>query len=368
MGSGCTSLVGACAAGAWLLVGACVPADPGARPADGSDRTLAADGAAEVAHWRDGQITRTQLEQRLSDELRTMDIQYRLERYERLHDALDGAIEDALLDAEVKRRGLGGREALFAAEVDAKLTEPSEADLKAEFVRFLQQVPDASYELAKPILRRELMGMRKDARREAFMAELRRASDLSIDFPFPDLPRVTIPIMADDPTLGPADAPVTIVEFGGFQCYYCRRVSDVLHRVVDDFPGKVRLVYKDFPIAGHDAGRQAAVAARCAGQQQHYWEMSDTLLANQGRLERDHLEAYVGDLGLDLDAWRTCMDDPSWDAKIDANLKDGRDAGVTSTPTFFVDGLMLTGAHSYDRFAALINQELAGQAAASSHP
>ena len=60
------------------------------------------------------------------------------------------------------------------------------------------------------------------------------------------------------------NAPVTIVEFGGFQCYYCRRVNDVLHRVVDAYPGKVRLVYKDFPIAGHDAGRQAAVAARCA--------------------------------------------------------------------------------------------------------
>lgn len=353
----CSGLVTARALGAWLLIGACTGSNSGHGPEDA--RTGPASKEPPVARWNDGSITRDKLEARLADELRLMDIQYRLERYERLHDALDGAVEDALLDAEVKRRGLDGREALFAAEVDAKLTEPTEEELKAEFARFVEQVPDAEYDAAKPILRRELMGMRKDARREAFLSELRKASGLVLDFPFPDLPRVKVPINADDPSLGSADAPVTIVEFGGYQCYYCRRVSDVLHRLVDAYPGKVRLVYKDFPIAGHDAGRQAAVAARCAGEQHHYWEMSSVLLANQGRLERDHLEGYARDLGLDLDAWRTCVEDPGWDAKIDAGLKDGRDAGVSSTPTFFVNGLMLTGAHSYDRFAALVDQELA---------
>ncbi len=354
------------ALGAWLLVGACTDAAPSSHTTD-----AAGPGAVDstpVARWKGGSLTRDKLEARLADELRMMDIQYRLERYERLHDALDGAVEEALLDAEVKRRELDSREALFAAEVDAKLTEPTEDELKAEFARFVEQVPDAEFEAAKPILRRELMGMRKDARREAFLSELRKASDLVIDFPFPDLPRVKVPINADDPALGSPDAPVTIVEFGGFQCYYCRRVNDVLHRVVDAYPGKVRLVYKDFPIAGHDAGRQAAVAARCAGAQNKYWEMSDELLANQGRLERDHLEGYARDLGLDLDTWRTCTDDPSWDAKIDAGLKDGRDAGVTSTPTFFVNGLMLTGAHSYDRFVALVDQELAAEAKTPSRP
>lgn len=354
--------------GTTLLVAGCTGAAPAGGQAAARGGPDHGDAASTVARWSDGSITRGALEARLADDLRMMDIQYRLERYERLHDALDGAIEEALLDAEVKRRGLEGRDALFALEVDAKLTEPTEDELKAEFARFVQQVPGASYDAARPILRRELVGMRKDARRELYLEELRKASGLKVDFPFPDLPRVQIPLSPDDPTLGAADAPVTIVEFGGYQCYYCRRVDDVLHRLVDAYPGKVRLVYKDFPIAGHDAGRQAAIAARCAGEQQHYWEMSDVLLENQGRLERDHLEAYARDLGLDLETWRTCMDDPATSAQVDAGLKAGRDAGVTSTPTFFIDGLMLTGAHSYDRFAALVDQELAARPAASQQP
>lgn len=323
---------------------------------------------APLARWRDGQIDQADLEQRLSDELRMMDIQYKMDRYERLHDALDGAVEDALLDAEVKRRSLGGRDALFAIEVDAKLQQPTDAQLQTEFARFVQQMPDATFEAAAPFIRRELLQGAKDERREAFLGELRQASGLVLNFPYPDLPRIQIPLASDDPALGPADAPVTIVEFGGYQCYYCRRVDAVLHKLVDSFPGKVRLVYKDFPIAGHDAARRAAIAARCAGEQHRYWELSDVLLANQGRLERDHLEGYARDQGLDLDLWRACLEDPAMDARVDASLKAGRDAGVTSTPTFFVDGLMLTGAHSYERFAALVNQELGTRESAPASP
>lgn len=312
-----------------------------------------------VARWSGGQLSSADVEARLGAELRQFDIQYRIERYERLRNALDAAVLDALVDAEVSRRGLPGRDALYAAEVDAKLVEPTEEELRAEFERFVKQMPGADFDSARPHLRAEVLDWRRESRRESFHDELRAAADVHVDFPYPELPRVDVPTAADDPVLGEASADVTIVQFGGYECYYCRRVEGVLRRVVDAYPGRVRLVYKDFPIAGHELGRQAAVAAHCAGQQGRYWEMSRVLLDNQGQLERSDLESYVRDLGLDMMPWRQCMDDPTWQANIDADLKVGHDAGVTSTPTFFVNGLMLTGAHRFERFSALVDSELA---------
>lgn len=326
---------------------AACPNKAGATPAD------------VVAQWDDGQVTLGQLEALLDDELRTMDIEYRLARYDRLHAALDGLLDETLLDRELARRGLPDRAALFAAEVDAKITEPTEPELQAEFRQFQEQMPHASFEAAKPFLRKELVEARREQRRAAFLEELRTSAGVEVAFRFPDLPRVDVPVDAYDPVLGPDDAAVTIVQFGGYQCFYCKRVDATVRRLVDAYDGRVRVVYKDFPLAGHARARTAAIAAHCAGQQDHYWDMAAILLENQARLEPDHLHGYAEDLGLDAAAWAACTNDTAWGHRIDDDVHLGRELGVTSTPTFFVNGLKMTGAHRYDRFAALVDQELA---------
>lgn len=325
-----------------------------------SGASLAApDPSRPIARWEGGELSLDQLQDGLGDELRKMDILYQLERYERLHNAIDGAVENALIDAEVAKRGLPSREALFALEIDAKTPQPTEAELQDEFKRFVEQMPHATYEMARPHLLRQLLELRREDRREAFLHELKAASGLVIDLPFPSIPRIDVPVDDHDPVMGADDAEVTIVQFGGFQCYYCKRVDHTVKELVHAYDGKVRLVYKDFPLAGHGRARAAAVAAHCAGAQGKYWEMADLLMENQGRLEPEHLSEYAQRVGLDVGAWNTCLDDPAWQRRIDVDIQEGHDAGVTSTPTFFFNGLMFTGAHSYDRFAALVDQELA---------
>lgn len=337
-----------------LAVAACGSNQPHAPEIGVDDPTP----APTVASWEGGSVDLADVEARVHDELRRMDVQHALDRYELLHDALDTLVEDELLRREVERRGLPDRAALLVAEVDTVVVEPTEAELREEFERFSRQVPSATFEAARPHLRREILEARKDTRQRAFLRELQAAAGLKMTLEFPDIPRVDIPVEDHDPVLGPPDAPVTIIEFAGFQCYYCKRVQHVLTRLVDDYGGKVRVVFKDFPLGGHARAEEAAVAAHCAGDQGAFWPMATVLLDNQALLDHDHLHAYAQDLGLDVDAWDRCMDEERWPAMIHADVVAGREAGVTATPTFFVNGLMMSGAHAYERYATLVDQEL----------
>ena len=311
-----------------------------------------------VASWSGGRILLADLEGTLHDELTRLRAEYEVARYERLHQALDGAVETAHLDAEARKRSLPNAAALLEAEVEQKLGEPTEEELRVEFSRFVEQVPGADFATAAPFLRKELLTGRRQARHLAFLGELKQAYGLAVSFPFPEIPRVTVPIDPTDPTLGSAEAPLTIVAFGGFECLYCKRVDPTLRQLVEAYPGRVRLVVKDFPLPGHGRAEAAAVAAHCAGMQGRYWDMSTLLFAHQGRFEDAHLAQYAQDLGLDTARWQACFDDPSWRERIAEDVALGRKVGVQSTPSFFFNGLPVAGAHTFDRLASLVDEEL----------
>jgi protein-disulfide isomerase len=118
-------------------------------------------------------------------------------------------------------------------------------------------------------------------------------------------------------------------------------------------------VYRDFPLGFHQRAIPAAVAANCAGAQGKYFEMHDRLLANQGNLDDATFKAYAEELNLDMSAWETCLSDPAQVAEIQADLKDGSEAGVSGTPGFFINGVFLGGALPFSTFKAVIDQELA---------
>ena len=163
----------------------------------------------------------------------------------------------------------------------------------------------------------------------------------------------------DDPMLGKKDAPVTIVQFAEYQCYYCNQAAPTLERLMKEYDGRVRLVFKDYPLSNHTAALPAAVAARCAGDQGKYWEMNKILLANQQALLEDDLHGYAKKLGLDMDRFQECQTSGRFEPSIQADLALGNEKGVDATPTFFINGVLLPGAQPYDRFAALIDRELA---------
>jgi protein-disulfide isomerase len=163
---------------------------------------------------------------------------------------------------------------------------------------------------------------------------------------------------------------VTIVEFSDFQCPYCRRHAlQTLPKIVETYvdTGKVHYIFNDFPLESHPNAPKAAEAARCAGAQGAYWIMHDRLFkdpkewSQQGEEQViDTLAGYAADLGLDEIAFRQCIEAGQYGPQIRQNQWEGQQAGVQGTPSFLINGQLLSGAHSFDQFQRIIEDELQG--------
>src|SRR5215813_9693567 len=152
------------------------------------------------------------------------------------------------------------------------------------------------------------------------------------------------------PSLGPANAPVTLVEFSDFQCPYCRQAQGTLKQLMAAYEGKIKLVYRDFPLRSiHPQAQKAAEAAQCAAEQQKFWPYHDKLFAVTS-LQSEDLKKYAHELELNMEQFTACLDSNKYAGGIDADMKAGQNVGVNATPTFFVNGELLSGAVPYERF------------------
>ena len=173
----------------------------------------------------------------------------------------------------------------------------------------------------------------------------------------------------DAPTMGDANAPVTLVEYADFECPVCRNLHDVLRGLLPNYAGKIRLVFKDFPIEQlHPWARTAAIGARCAYRQQPaaFWKMFDLIYDNQDIISASNawskMAEYAGQAQLDVDAFKACMASPEAAAAVNASHANGELLEVNSTPTVFVNGRRLIGADSH-LLEQYINYELAKHSA-----
>ena len=166
-----------------------------------------------------------------------------------------------------------------------------------------------------------------------------------------------------DPSIGPASAPITLVEFGDYQCPYCIQwYNTVANRLLTDYKGKLRFVYKDLPLTAiHPNAQSAAEAADCAGEQQAYWPYHDALFTGKHGLGAQAYGQYASELGLDINAFDSCVTDHRYKDKVDANANFAANLGISSTPTFFINGLAVVGAQPYEVFQQIIDKELAGE-------
>jgi protein-disulfide isomerase len=165
--------------------------------------------------------------------------------------------------------------------------------------------------------------------------------------------------VAGAPVRGPADAPITIVEWSDFQCPFCARAEETLTRLRQEYGDKVRFVWRDLPLPFHDQARPAAIAARAAGAQGKFWAMHDRLYAvHVTPLGRERFEKEAAELGLDSKRFLAALDAEEGKKGIDADVLAGTKAGATGTPTFFINGKVLTGAQPYETFKARIDDEL----------
>ena len=184
------------------------------------------------------------------------------------------------------------------------------------------------------------------------------------------LPAAPIAI-ASEPFKGRDTAKVAVIEFSDYQCPFCSRYSrDTLPQLAAEYidSGKVKYVFRDFPLSFHKQAFKAAEAAHCAGDQGKFWEMHDTLFQNQSALAPEQLAAHADTLGLDAGAFRTCLDSSRFAADVNKDLTEGGAVGITGTPAFLVgviqpDGRVkvvkrLSGARPYADFKAAIDGAL----------
>ncbi len=174
--------------------------------------------------------------------------------------------------------------------------------------------------------------------------------------------RYNVPV-GNNPSIGPENAPVTLIEFSDYECPYCREwQAETYPQLMSAYQGKIRFVYRDFPLTGlHANASPAAEAADCAGEQGKYWPFHDKLFGGELALGPDAYLQYAADLGLDIDKFKNCLETNKYQAAVEANYSFAYNLGVQSTPTFFINGLAVVGAQPFSVFKQIIDQELAGQ-------
>lgn len=167
-------------------------------------------------------------------------------------------------------------------------------------------------------------------------------------------------VRADDAIAGPAEAAVTVVEFGDFQCPACGSLHPILQQVKQNNTGApVRFVYRHFPLINiHEHAQLAAEAAVAAQQQGKFWEYHDLLFANQTKLARVDLESYASSLGLHLDEFKRALDDHTYRDAVQQDRADGDAIGVNATPTLFINNVQFTGQYSISSLQAAIDEAL----------
>jgi protein-disulfide isomerase len=183
--------------------------------------------------------------------------------------------------------------------------------------------------------------------------------------PFAEVAAKLDKLVEGRPAKGPADAAVTIVEFSDYQCPYCARAHQTIKgQVLKEYGDKVKLVYKNFPLAFHKWAEPAGIAAECAFQQDKasFWTLYDYYFDNQQQMTPENIkdksiEALAGSK-VDQAKFTACYDGKETLAQVKTDMTDGQSVGVTGTPAFFINGRRISGAQPFESFKAIIDDEL----------
>lgn len=173
--------------------------------------------------------------------------------------------------------------------------------------------------------------------------------------PVGPLDRVKTMATSDDPSFGPSNAQVVIVEFSDFQCPFCAQAYPVIKELLKDYGDRIHFVYRDFPVPSlHPQALLGALAGECAHEQGKFWPMHDKIFENQQDLNENNLKTWAIQLGLDGVQFSSCLDSQKYLPEVQEDLNDGVDAGVRATPTFFINGQKIEGALPLSVFEQII--------------
>ncbi len=273
--------------------------------------------------------------------------------YELKANALEHLIEQKVLEAAAKKKGVTVQK-LLDQEVDAKVSQPSDAEVRAYYLG-MQGRQSRPFDEIKGQLRTALRQVEIQRARAAYLKSLREQAAVEV---FLSPPRAKVSF---DPhrLRGSAHAPVMIIEFSDYQCPFCRREEAVLDGLLARYGAKVSLAYRDYPLQSiHPHAEMAAEASRCAGAQGKFWAYHDRLFTDPPQLERGDLLNDAKGLGLDEKSFTACLDNHQFKSQVAADQQDGTSLGVNGTPSFFINGVFLSGAQPAEAFEKIIDEEL----------
>jgi protein-disulfide isomerase len=292
------------------------------------------------------QITRSTLDKTVKAKLIEIDN----ERYEALKEGLDELIAQELFTQEAKAKGTTP-DALLKAEVDAKVGEPSDAEIQQVYDANKAQLGGQTLDQVKPRIVEFLKGQKAEARKQQYVNELKAKYKTTIALRAPVVEVAT----AGRPEKGPKDAPITMIVFSDYECPFCRRAEETVEQVLKAYDGKIRYVFRDYPLPFHKSARPAAIAAACANEQGKYWDMNNKLFKIQ--LSPENIKQAAKDSGLDMTKFDACVAKNDQKA-IEQDIADGGTVGVNGTPAFFINGRMISGAQPIEAFKDIIDDEL----------
>jgi protein-disulfide isomerase len=298
------------------------------------------------------------LERSVASELASLDDR----RYRTLERKLNQVIAERLLIREAQRRGVS-LEALMHAEVSSKTPPVTGEDVNAFIAQNREQLPKGNDAELRTRVADYLHRLQVGQRTEVFVAGLRAQTPVHVYLKPPDPVRMSVDEKGGF-ARGPNDAPVTIVEFSDFQCPFCKTVVATLKQLLAQYPDRVRWVFRDFPIPGlHPEAPILHEAARCAGDQGKFWPYHDLVFERGAEATAVALRQYAVQVGADPADFTQCMTTRKYRAAVSADMEAGTKLGVTGTPTFFINGLLLVGNQPLAEFQRLIERELARTAA-----
>jgi protein-disulfide isomerase len=306
-------------------------------------------------------ITNEQVEKALGMNLSKLQEQI----YSMKRQALDGLVSERVLANEAARRKITVT-ALLDAEVTSKVSLVTEGEIekyyeanKAQFKGGLEQ--------SREQIRTGLQNQKIQAQRNTFIQALKSKANVVLRLPAPEVQRVDVNITGA-PSKGPANAPVTLVEFSDFHCPFCKQIEDnnMLTQLLSKYSDQLKLVWIDYPIDQlHPQAGKAHEAARCAGDQGKFWEYHKALYTG-GPKAGDQLKTVAQQIGLDITSFDACFSSGKHQAAVQKDVEQGKRLGVTGTPTFFVNGRPLVGAQPLDAFTRVIDDEVARGSSAGS--
>jgi protein-disulfide isomerase len=329
-------------------------ASSGIQPADAQGN--ATDAIAEV----NGEtITAKDVQTKAGAKLSQLEEQmYALKRAE-----LDALIAQHLLAQEAARRGVSVA-TLMDDEVTSKVALVTEKEID-EYYNANKTKMRGDEATVRTRIRTQLQQQRLNARQEALLASLRSNAKIVDRLEPPMAARVDVPV-AGAPVRGTPDASITVVEFSDFECPFCKRANGTMASLLEKYSGKIKLVYRDFPLENiHPLARKAAEAARCARDGGKFWEYHDVLFAQSPKLATEDLKRYAVQVGLDADKFDACLSKGVHSADVQSDIDEGQRLGITATPVFFINGRSVRGAQPTETFARVIDDELARTARVS---